>query len=183
MEFWSRSGAKTSDLFSYQIDIIYNQPQVVFLQIGGNDFTGSANQDHMDVAYDIIRLARRVRTHSSVHAVYIGKLFYRDFHAKYLPSPRHVDRYNDKVVVVNEFLQRAARTLANNHIYIWNCKGRESLRDSILMQDGTHLNDTGTKKYARSIRGSLVNSKSILSGNLNNTIYFPSSSCQPTIIG
>ena len=40
------------------------------------------------------------------------------------------------------------------------------------MQDGTHLNDIGTKKYARSTRGSLVNSKSILSGNLNNTITF-----------
>ena len=143
-----RSGAHTYHL-SQDIEVITaHTPEVVILQIGGNDFynSGAEKQDHLEVANNIIRLAFEIRSHPSVQVVYIGKLFYRQNNRRYLPTRAHVQRYNKKVDYVNDRLQSATHSLLPRHIYVRNHKGRQQMQDEILLPDGTHLNHVGTKK-------------------------------------
>ena len=161
--FVSRPGATVSTLNQILHQVTQLHPRVVVLQIGGNDFSGDRRQDHLDVASGIVRLARRLRAFHSVEAVYVGKLFYRNLHTKYLPTSNHVDRYNSKVDDVNTFLDSVAKTLKSRQISIHNHKGRQQLRHDILQRDGTHLNNLGAKKFYRSIRGALIASKPLLS--------------------
>ena len=141
--FVHRGGARVSTLSTMSEDILKSQPEIIVLQIGGNDFSGTSTNDHIDVSCNIIQLAHRLGAHRSVKAVYIGKLFYRDIHRRFLPSQNHVRRYNEKVDQVNDLLQRSAHTLLRRNIFVRNHKGMVLMRDSILLKDGTHL---GTKK-------------------------------------
>ena len=50
----------------------------------------------------------------TVEAVYVGKLFHRNPHTKYLSTINHVDRYNSKVDDVNIFLDSVAKTLKSD---------------------------------------------------------------------
>jgi lysophospholipase L1-like esterase len=137
----------------------------VFLQIGGNDFSGDNTTDHMDVVFHIIQLARRIKSHPSVKLVHFGKLFYREFNSRFLPSPSHVENYNHKVDDVNQLLYEVSGTLERAGIQVRNHKGRVTMRAEIIGPDGTHLNSLGMKIFYRSIRGALISSKQILSGD------------------
>ena len=164
LSWWYRSGAKTADIKANLTQVLRVQPNIIFLQIGGNDFDGEDTSCFMDIPFQITALARALRQHHSVKAVYVGKLYYRSTHPKYLPTPAHVKCYNDKVDVINEVLGSTANTLEKLQIIIRNHKGRVKLRDAILSCDGTHLNARGEKKFYRSVRGSLVNAKQYLAG-------------------
>ena len=157
------SGGRTTELIHHISEITSNNPQVVFIQIGGNDFTGSSYPDHSSVVHDILQLADLLISAESVKFVYIGKLFYRGINKKYLPSPKHVSSYNSKVTSINSSLQIQAKDLQQRGIYIRNHKGREQMADDILSTDGTHLNNLGTKKWYRSIRGAFVEASKQLS--------------------
>ena len=159
VNFVYKGGASVDSMHSMFHHIVSVNPQVVLLQIGGNDFTGDGACDHLDVPYNIIRLAKKIKQYRSVVAVYIGKLFYRDTHPKYLPSMEQVHRYNGKVDDINTILEGSAKALQECDIIIRNHKGRVLLREHILKSDGTHLNALGAKKFYRSIRGALIDAK------------------------
>ena len=107
---------------------------------------------------NLIRLAKDLhRGHTGV--VIIGKLFYR-CRSRHLSTDRQVERYN--IQSTNEVLQSSAKQLQEDHILVWNHKGRELLRDEIIGQDGTHLNQLGMKKLYKSIRGALITAQHLL---------------------
>ena len=164
INWWYRGGATISTIRDNLPHVLLSRPQIVVIQIGGNDFDGLVSDSFLDIPFQLLTLARRIRQTSTVKAVYIGKLFYRDIHPKYLPTPTHVQRYNNKVDSINELLEASAPTLAKFQIHVRNCKGRVLLRSAILSCDGTHLNQRGLKKFYRSIRGALVAAKKYLPG-------------------
>ena len=163
LSWWYSSGAKTADIKANLSQVLPSSTKHYFPTIGDNDFDGEDTSCFMDIPFQIIALARALRQHHSVKAVYVGKLYYRSTHPKYLPTPAHVRCYNDKVNVINEVLESTAPTLEKLQIIIRNHKGRVKLRDAIISCDGTHFNARGEKFY-RSVRGSLVNAKQYLSG-------------------
>ena len=130
------------------------------MQVGGNDFTGGEEPDHTEVPHNLIRLAKDLRRgHTGV--VIIGKLFYRS-RSRHLSTDRQVERYNGKVQNTKGVLQSSAKQLQEDHILVWNHKGRELMRDEIIGQDGTHLNQLGMKKHYKSIRGALITAQHLL---------------------
>ena len=164
VQFVHRGGAHINDLKQMLHSIVANHPQVVLLQIGGNDFSGRPDSDHVHVTEGIIELSKQIRTCPGVKVVYISKLFYRKLNKRYLPTQRHVQRYNDKVDIVNSSMDKEVPALRTKNIFIRNHKGRELLKDKILAPDGTHLNELGMRKFYRSIRGALITSKQVLAG-------------------
>ena len=129
--------------------ILIDRPNIIVMQVGGNDFP-----------HNLIRLAKDLRRgHTGV--VMIGKLFYRS-RSRHLSTDRQVERYNGKVQNTNEVLQSSAKQLQEDHILVWNHKGREHMRDEIIGQDGTHLNQLGMKKFYKSIRGALITAQHLL---------------------
>ena len=151
------SGAKIPDLFSNINRILSNNPKVVFLQCGGNDFTGTYSDDHTNIPSQLIALAREIKLHPSVEVVYLGKLFYRGI-SNYLPTGTSVQRYNRKVDAINRRLDQAVITLRPHQIVVRNHKGRLAASHAILSEDGTHLNPRGMNLFYRSIRGALISS-------------------------
>ena len=154
--FIYRGGAHIDSFSGKLSSIETSSPQVVILQLGGNDFSGSTQDDYKDVYNKLIRLAFEIRTLPSVKVVFIGKLFYRQINSRYLPTCDHVSRYNNKVDYINQHLQDSAQWLNIRHIYIRNHKGRVQMKDHILLPDGVHLNRLGMKKFYRSLRGALI---------------------------
>ena len=155
-DFVYKRGGTTTDLM-LKLDNIYDmQPDVVVLQIGGNDFTGNPNQDHVNTPDNIIGLAKQINKTQCVKAVFIGKLFDRFQNRHYLPTKEHVAQYNAKVSYINHALDIQAHSLRQQNIIVWNHRGRVTLRKQIISNDGTHLNAHGMYKWWRSIRGALL---------------------------
>ena len=124
--------------------ILIDRPNIIVMQVGRNDFMGGEEPDHTEVPHNLIRLAKDLRRgHTGV--VIIGKLFYRKS-SRHLPTDLQVGRYNEKVQHTNEVLQSSAKRLQEDHILVWNHKGRQLMRDEIIGQDGTHLNQLGMKE-------------------------------------
>ena len=155
VSFVYQSGATTSDLFPKLSQISSTSPHVVFIQVGGNDFSGHNREDHTQVPVKIMELASAISAIRSVQQVYIGKLFYR-LKNRFLCSTAEVNNYNYKVDWINDQLSSLAGQLQN--ISLLHHKGREVCSQSWLDRDGTHLNSQGNKKFWRSIRGALLTS-------------------------
>ena len=160
VSYYGVSGGTVEALRGKISAILQDRPNIIVMQVGGNDFTGGEEPDHTEVPHNLIRLAKDLRRgHASV--VIIGKLFYR-CRSRHLSTDRQLERYNGKVKCTNEVLQSSAKQLQEDRILVWNHKGRELLRDQIIGQDGTHLNQLGMKKLYKSIRGALITAQHLL---------------------
>lgn len=152
VEALCKGGWKVTDVWR-EIDVLcVKSPEIVFLQIGGNDLS---TRDALLVADDIFALAQHIQLASGARQVYIGKLFYRST-SRYLHAD-HVSNYNSKVRQVNQYLRVMCHE--SNNVIFWRHKGLELLNTDLLDRDGTHLNSRGQKKFYKSIRGAIIFSR------------------------
>ena len=158
--FIYKPGAHISDVASLLPRALAHHPHVVIFQIGGNDFTGLVTQDHRSIPDQLVQIARQARSQGA-RRVYLCKLFVRGT-SRYLPSSRHVDEYNQKVQAINTILTDWKPKLASEDIHIWSHKGQSLYANDFLSNDGTHFNPWGMTKLWKSVRGALVQSKSLL---------------------
>ena len=121
VKFYGKGGATTGRIRRNIHKITTSNPDIIFLQIGGNDFTGEDNSDHQNVGEDIIQLAQALRREGA-KTIFIGKLFYRSYN-RFLKTKNAVEIYNNKVDMVNTNLQEASKELKNNKIFVWNMRG------------------------------------------------------------
>lgn len=145
------------------VTALAHKPDVVFLQVGGNDFSGSSTPDHLEVASDLVDLARRIRAAGVAH-VYIGKMF-RRFRSRHLPTDEAVRLYNNKVDFINLKLNEIKASIKANDIFIWQHRGMSQFAKEIIGKDGTHLNTLGMEKISTSARAALVHSKNLFTKN------------------
>ena len=153
VQYVHKNGGHITDLEEKLHEMTADKPSAVFLQIGGNDFSGKSIPDHTSIPAKLHKLATCIKQ-TGVQYVIIGKLFYRG-KSKYLPNSYQIKTYNDKVTAVNKKLDELATDMKAQNILVWNHKGRVQCAQEMLASDGTHLNERGQKKFWRSIRGAL----------------------------
>ena len=77
VKYYAIPGGKIADLRSQLQQIVYHQPSIVVLQIGGNDMTGSMTDDNINVPGQLIDLSHQLLQHKGLCHIYTGMLFYR----------------------------------------------------------------------------------------------------------
>ena len=152
IDFLYKSGGKITNIRNLMPLIVHYKPDIVYLQIGGNDIRAVNHDDALRIAAAIMSLAEDILELSSCKRVYIGQLFCR-FAGKYL-STRQAELYNEHVHVINDHLKKSR---ADERITWWICKGTSRPTRAIRHSDGVHLdNNIGMVKYYRAIRGALL---------------------------
>ena len=131
--------------------LTYLHNYFVILQIGGNDLD-AINVHPVEQANEILNLARRLMSEKVVKTVHVCQLLYR----RRAVSSRFILRagYNSLVDRVNRELEFLCQFFPK--IIFWKHKKMSSNWHLMLNHDGTHLNDFGSKKYYRSIRGAVI---------------------------
>ena len=123
----------------------------VIIQIGGNDLNSEAVQP-VQLARQIINLGRDLVNEQGVHSVTICKLLYRTqaIFSRFLLRSNYnnlVDNVNSEIDLLCSFFPKLNVWCHVRIINNWS---------KLLVQDGTHLNELGTKRYFRSIRGATM---------------------------
>ena len=122
-------------------------PEVVFIEAGTNDLA----RDYLsplDVCEEMLKLVRDV-IDCQVREVIVGQVILRGEKGmeRAVPDfPRKVYEYNHMLEEALEFMPRASFW---HHRNLWNIDLEEHV------EDGTHLNSLGHKKFYRSIRGAV----------------------------
>ena len=148
-----KGGWKITDLWN-QIDKVTDKsPEVIFVQMGGNDLT--SDRDALKVADDLLNMSRHLQMATGARHVFIGKLFYREA-GPHLHKAQ-VNKYNLKVRQVNHYLR--VMTTEIREVTFWRHSGIELLNTQLTGPDGTHLTDRGMHKFYRSIRGAMLFSR------------------------
>lgn len=143
-------GGSRHELFHFHV-----VPDVVFLQVGGNDISNSTNCDQL--ARNIVSLAEYLVLGVGVRLVYIGQLIRR------LPFAVCAG-YNEKVVQININLEMMTKHLPG--VVFWHHRGFWASL-SYLGPDGVHLDCTPShsqpmRKYLRSIRNAVIQAPKFL---------------------
>lgn len=141
------------DLYDFSVC----QPDIVYLQIGGNDLSNTMTSSE-SVANEIYSFANFLHFGLHIPVVIIGELLFRN------PSKVGKD-YNDKVVATNMSILQKIQMDNLPNLKFWRHHG--FWEDySFLCRDGVHLNHYGMRKYFRSIRSSVLHAQSVL-GNIS----------------
>lgn len=147
-------------------------PQVVFLQVGGNDINDETDPE--ELALEIVALATLLRLRFGVRRVIISKIMPR-FEAT--GEARHLSwikrRSRDYLRHYTVCARRANRVLAReaasyHYIKFWDHNGKfpHDRSDSCrrrFSRDGTHLSGRGLYRYYKSIRGAITSTHCLTS--------------------
>lgn len=120
---------------------------IVVCQLGGNDISGNTSPEALKDA--IVRLANYVRTNYNVTVFYVCSIFTR-------PKPRYIsaEDYERFRTQANTLIEEYAKT--NDIIVFWPHKRIFQSPHNLFLEDGTHLNETGTKKLYKSLRQAII---------------------------
>ena len=139
------------------------QPNVVFLQLGGNDIRSDSTPE--EIAYGLLSFATLLRDWVGVQKVIIGHIMLRFEPAGASRSirwitrrePGYLDRYNECAQAVNAILATEVSEIDRVSFWHHNHKFRFS-RDArqCFEEDGVHLSRSGLYKFYKSIRGALT---------------------------
>jgi hypothetical protein len=139
-----RGGLTVNKLCSRQFTQFSRCPDIVFLQIGGNDLVcDSPNIPKLD--RDIISYASYLKDGCGVRHVIIGQVLRRD-------PRRSTWTFNEDVVRLNLSLASACAELA--HIFFWKHRGFWATMD-FLGADGVHIRSDLDGHYLRKYRQSI----------------------------
>ncbi|CAG2213335.1 unnamed protein product [Mytilus edulis] len=122
-----------------------DKPDVVFLQVGGNDIKHDSVDPKL-LARDITSFAEFIIDGYDVKHVIVGQLLQR-FNAN---RPYN---YNEIVNEVNTHVKLIIKNI--DKLSFWHHRGMWSDSESLIANDGVHLNKKGTLKFANSIRSAL----------------------------
>lgn len=120
---------------------------IVVCQLGGNDISRNISPEALKNA--IVSLATYVRTNYGVKVFYVCSIFTR-------PKPRDIlaGDYETFRNQANALIEEYAQT--NDTIVFWPHKRIFQSPHHLFMDDGTHLNETGTKKLYKSLRQAII---------------------------
>lgn len=140
------------DILHYENEIKAFKPQIIFLQIGGNDLSRYGMKPET-VADQLLQLASYLRSISGAHAVLVGHITRRVL-GKYLSSYAEQSEFELARYKANQFLKMVAPDHAG--VKFWKHRGMEDSQYDILSSDGVHFNDLGQSRFYRSVRGAIL---------------------------
>jgi len=133
------------------------QPDIVYLQIGGN-YISAWDSSPVRVASDIISFANYIHYGLHVRIVIVGELLHRD--------PARIGiHYNCKVVQTNVAIQQLISSENNNNIIFWRHRGFWADL-SFLSNDGVHLNHGGMLKYFKSVKSAVLHASHCIGNDI-----------------
>ena len=136
--FVARRGAKVETISHMLPAICRLHPDVLFLQIGGNNISHET-QNGVHISTKIETLINYILTRTSCQLVYIGELLFR-YKGKYIPSTDVADQYNAQVHAANCALK--AYCHEKEGVQFWSCKGVKQHPGDVMQRDGVHLSAT-----------------------------------------
>lgn len=125
-----------------------NSYDAIFIHLGGNDI--AAGSEPLALANAIISLCNYLLITYNASHIIIGQSFHRL--SSTTPQP-----FNTNIVQFNTAIKTLLTKTPNPNIIFWHHRGFWRNINSLLLPDGVHLNKQGLKKYAYSLRNSLLN--------------------------
>ncbi|XP_069133576.1 uncharacterized protein [Argopecten irradians] len=142
--FRAQGGLTVNKLFKRADLLSFHHPDIVYLQIGGNDLCTSSPAD---VVNRILDLVEKLITKNKACHIIIGQLFWRNSVA--------TDNYNEKVIRTNLLLAKG--TESSSYITFWKHRAGFWKTDlSFLCRDGVHLNQQAQLKYLQSVKAAIL---------------------------
>ena len=152
VELLGRSGAHLRHMEAkLNSDSTKFKDSYVVLQIGGNDL----NSDEVvprQLAREIVNLARKLVNDMGIRYVTICQLLYR----KQTIAARFVLRQNYNLLVKQVNLELDFLCTFFPKIRFWTHKRMNEKWQHYLSHDGVHLNEQGTVRFCRSVRGAVL---------------------------
>ena len=152
MQFVCKGGWRVKDVHSAIPEIIKQKPHIVILQCGSNDLS---SETAYVVAVNLIDAAKKIRTLTEAE-VMVCQILQRH-QGRYISTVEGVNKFNEKVNVVNEFLKVNCGPISLKY---WKHRGMSNPNvanfGDILCQDGVHLSHRGQYKYYKSLRGAVL---------------------------
>ena len=134
--------------------VIYSLPQVVFLQLGGNDLDSPLSAE--TVANRAISLASDLRSHG-VQIVILGEVILR--HKSRIPLEQYIKKvgdYNDIMrsrLIDNSQTRQSSLRFVNPSIWQWDHLQMRKSFLPLIREDGVHLTDhPGNSRLYWSVR-------------------------------
>ena len=97
-----KRGGRLSDIIRMLPLITKYKPDIVFLQVGGNDISPTV-PNGLTIADEILSLAQQIIAQSTCQRVYVGQFFQR-FPGKYLTHPQS-EAYNAQARIANQHIK------------------------------------------------------------------------------
>lgn len=147
VSFHGIGGARVAALWDELGRISRVKPDVLTLQIGGNDLSGRSSES---VAEDILQFLEYLEGHFHIQHVFLCQL---------LPRISGGVRYNQHLVphtnMILEQRLNVERRIPGTRFW-YHAKGLNSIRPILYTSDGVHLSHHGMRKYYKSIRGTVM---------------------------
>ena len=148
-------GGLSLNNFHTELDVLdFLKPAAVILDLGANDLDKFSAPDPVILAHKIYEAAVEIQKASSAICVFVVQAFHRE-------KPRRAD-YESVLSLFNITLRNICKSNNNNIIY-WHHRNLNGSWRLFLSNDGIHLNKEGNKRYARSMRGAVLQAEKLLS--------------------
>lgn len=121
--------------------------QVLYLALGSNDLD-SKSSSPADVARKLWYMARRLKAMYNIRWVFIEQILNR--------CPDKYPGFEDLAKEANSMVQKYITQGNDPQIMYWKHRKMDKPRKNILDHKGVHLNETGMRKYWRSVRGAIA---------------------------
>ena len=137
----------------YHKDIIKSfHPDVIILQIGGNDLC-RFNVRPESVADQLLELASLLRTETGASYVILGHIIRRVL-GRYISSSEEQSDLELARIKANKFLEVVSNEFQD--IKFWKHRGFEESQYDILAHDGVHFSALGQSRFHKSLRGAIL---------------------------
>lgn len=142
-----RSHAKKTHFYALVDRLLrYSAYDIIVCQLGGNDI--SCDTSPKELAHALAEFVEYVKTLYGIKVVYICSVFTR-----HKPRGLTAEYYEIFRLETNVLLQDSALT---STFTFWPHKRIFNSPHTLFLEDGTHLNDLGTKKFFNSLRRAVI---------------------------
>lgn len=140
-------------------DVIEENPDVVFVQGGANDYLSPCYQGAKKVANQLAKIALTMKEELPQAKVYVESLY--PVYTKRLPGDIYSwaeGKSNAEIQAINSYVKEICEGKGPIYLDVYSCladeNGELSLEDTI---DGVHLSQSGYEKVAKCIKGEITN--------------------------
>ena len=137
---------------NHHLDVIkQHRPTLMFLQLGTNDI--GEREKPVEYFVQLLEDFTRILKHLGVKFIYVGEVIKRGEHKDNRKTPP----FSQRVAAFNKALKAAFNGTAIPNVMVWEHRNLRSPDPAYLDKDGVHLNNAGSIRYYRSLRGAMLN--------------------------
>ena len=145
-------GRTVSKVLEFDLGVVDSfKPDVVILQLGSNDLVDLAPETVGSSLEELVHL---------LHTKFAVKLIGVCQTLKRVPPSLRVPDFNTRVVKLSTYLKVVLEPL--DFCFYWKHIGFWRSQSTLFLPDGVHLNELGSLRYYRSLRGAELRSISLL---------------------